>query len=165
MGELSAAFSYSPINQVTGIPITFTSTSSSVEEIAEIRWSFDDDSDPEYGEEVTHSFSSPGVYGVELNVKDIEDDEDEISQNIIIHDRFGVSVKPNGKVRVRVSVQEYSAGPKKTGRKATEPFDPGPANYDELTTRLASEMMKEDDNHNSLVTAIKNQLQGKVSPE
>lgn len=165
MGDVNASFSYSPKNQVTGVDITFKSTSTSVEEVAEIKWDFDDGSDPEYGEKVTHSYSEPGTYNVELNVKDVEDDENETSQSITIHERFGISVKANGKVRVRVTAEEYKAGPEKTGRKATERFDPGPEDYAELIDRLATEMTKSENNHNGIIQTIQELLHEKVPPE
>ena len=66
---------------------------------------------------------------------------------------------------MRVRVEEYAAGPVKTGRNSNQPFDPGPADYDELATRIANEMTNSPDNHNGAITSIKEILQGKIPPE
>jgi len=163
--KVTANISYSPVNQVTGVPVTFVNKSSFVEELAEIKWEFDDNSEPEFGEEVTHSFSEAGVYNVKLSIKDLVGTKDKISVPIRIYERFGILVQENSGARVQVIAEEYKAGPVKTGRKAKKPFDPNKGEYEELATRLASEIIKKDDSHNGLVEAIQDQLQLKVHTE
>jgi PKD repeat protein len=85
----SPAFSFSPSSPLTGVPVTFTSTSSDPDgSIVTHEWDLDNDGTFETtGASVSRSFSLPGTYTVKLRVTDNSGAAAELPRDVVIGNR------------------------------------------------------------------------------
>ena len=87
----SASFIFSPANPTTGQSITFTANATNGAPPYNYTWDFGDGSTG-IGNPVSHSYSNPSTYNVNLTVKDANSSQVNISQPVSVSGQFDFSI-------------------------------------------------------------------------